>query len=140
MFYGSSRSKGTGPVWPRGGTGRQARLKLFLNPRLAAACPEVAPLRQGGLTFREGSGPSPEQLQATVSCLGKLYEVRINGELVSELELNLYRHPATSSRGLLTYLATEDLPSGRNLIQVTHRHYAESEPEKEKVDLIPFWR
>jgi hypothetical protein len=116
------------------------------NPRLAEICPDLDPFRiDGDLVAAIRRAPSTvEERTAALACFAKLWSVSLNEKAVTDPELMFADDPQSGGRGVVVYLPTEDLPKGRNLLQVSKITTEEERdgklhnPEKYQF-FIPFW-
>ncbi len=128
-------------------------LRLYLpydawrdNDRLAELCPDAKPFRKDGdllTAFRRRPTEASARI-AVLGCFEKFWTVELNEKPV-ELDLAFSDEPGGRGVGVVAYVSTADLPSGKNRIVVTR--FTSKEEEKrsrfnreEHVFHIPFWR
>jgi hypothetical protein len=116
------------------------------NLRLAEVCSDLDPFRgDGNLVAAMRRAPSTvKERTAALACFAKLWTVTLNGKTLNDLQLLFADDPQSGGRGVVVYLPTEDLPKGRNLLQVSKVTTEEERSEKlhnpEKFQyFIPFW-
>ena len=115
------------------------------NKRLDQLCPETEPLPQQGFSLRKN--PPPVQLSdghvaQALECLGQLYTIFLNDEAIAP-QFDFYARPDTGVHGIITYLPTESLPEGRNILRIKQ---VKIDSDDTKTDegtpveyFIPFW-
>ena len=124
-------------------------LRLFVpydaredNERIAALCPELAPLHAQG-PFRRRREPADAATLAKVSaCLDRVYEIELDGEPLTGADFVFYRHP-DGVAGRLAHLPTAELAPGRHDLVVRHATLPGKTAEQdEDADLyhLPFWK
>lgn len=107
------------------------------NPWVARHCPGVKPIAHRGIVTAADSVPE-QAATATLACLAQAFAIEVNGVKRPDLDLRFYEHPRSGLRGVVTYIATDSLPRGRNEIRVNALPLADSLPLPPFV--IPFWR
>ena len=130
---------------------RDPYVRLFIpywperhNRAITAACPDVQPLRPLGIN-RDGPDDDPvpdSAATAVLRCLAKLHPVAVNGAVIENLDLRFYTHPVSSSRGVVAYIPTAELPRGRNVItvpQVARARRGGTPAEPSRPHVITFW-
>lgn len=124
-------------------------LRLFVpydaredNERIAALCPELAPLHAPG-PFKRRREPADAATLARVSaCLDRVYEIELDGEPLDGADFVFYRHP-DGVAGRLAHLPTAALAPGRHDLVVRHAPLpGKTAEEDEDADLyyLPFWK
>ncbi len=59
-----------------------------------------------------------EEIETLASCMGSIYEIRVNGCLYEELDYYFYKYPTTKQKGLLVPMSTKDFLDGANVLEV----------------------
>ena len=132
-------------------------LELFIrydprdNQLMRAQCPDFAPLKEEGVnwSFRldtEGENfvirsidYADEDFDQMIACQAAIYKVSVNDSLYADLDFNFYVHPTKKQKGLLTFISTEKLNAGYNLLlieKVNEETANSANPFKLR---IPFW-
>lgn len=115
------------------------------NARIAASCPELAPLRPDGLSFgRPGDPPSPEVLARSVECFVGLFRIELDGQPLASARFDWFTEPTHRIPGALAYLDVRELPPGRHELRIdAPRGMPPKKPgdeDERRTVTIPFWR
>lgn len=134
-------------------------LRLFLpyiptrhNELIAERCPDLEPLAKGGISFslRPRFRPVDVEVLAahteSLQCLASIYEVRLNGETLSDLDPSFYRNRQSGVHGLLMHLPISDLEAGKHVLRINTPPVEDSEEKGDDEEesnvreyVIPFW-
>ncbi len=116
-------------------------LKLFLpyipsrdNDSLETLCKDLKPWPWK--LHPDEAPASLDEEQRAVGCLSELYRLELD-DLPLTPDFDLYRHPGTGARGLLTYLRTADLEPGRHVLRIEH---VDPERDTPRIYHLPFYR
>lgn len=125
-------------------TGPSLRLFVPLPPEwteeaVAAHCPGVAPLAEGGLHLRRAGDrpPEAEALAPVLACLGTLHEIELDGAAVAP-DFFFHTDAASGVRGLLARLPVGDLAPGPHLLDLRRRPLPDDERPPRR-HFIRFW-
>jgi hypothetical protein len=128
------------------------------NDGMAEVCPDLEPVRSPGIFLNRTRPRGVDQpAEADIlECLGRLYDVELNGSKLQDLEWSLFSSSTTGMRGVVTYLPTDGLPRGRNELVVRRTRdqpetarsgtregisaEADQEEDPPQPYHIPFWR
>ena len=149
-YYESQRA--AGELYPRvpsiqSDVIRDPYIKLFIpylptrhNADVAARCPAVRPLQDRGIQI--GAEPLvADSLAAPVlRCLAEIHQVTLNGASIADLDFRFYEHPTTGVKGIIAYIAADNLPKGRNTLVVQQAPIPDEPGRKLQPYVIPFWR
>ncbi|MGB0931008.1 MAG: hypothetical protein ACPGVB_09550 [Chitinophagales bacterium] len=119
-------------------------VKLFVpyTKRLDVKLKEMC--KSGGLKKEDSmSDFEHSQLQNKVylECFEELYSVYLNDDKLQEIDWHFYQHSNKEEEGLISYISTDSLEGGKNVLRIEEWH-SEEEKEKEKeakIFEIPFW-
>ncbi|HYO16480.1 MAG TPA: hypothetical protein VE685_25060 [Thermoanaerobaculia bacterium] len=129
---------------------RDPYVKLFIpyyarrhNPLIEKRCPDVRPLREGGLRLElPGEDHRPQgSPEAVLRCLAGIHKVALDGKPLAGSSFHFYTHPKTGLRGIVTYIPTAGLSRGSHLLRVAAVPRAEPRKGEPPPDpyLIRFW-
>ncbi|MBZ0112670.1 MAG: hypothetical protein K8J08_09425 [Thermoanaerobaculia bacterium] len=126
------------------------------NDLLRRACPKVSAIQASPLRFLDIGTPDAEAIELTrrnIECLSSLFRVTLDGKALTPIEWIPARTGMTRSVGLMAYLATDGLSSGRhNLVVRYPRDEAQLAPDQDqepflfaedpsdRIFHLPFWR
>ena len=116
-----------------------------LHGRIAAACPELEPLRPGGLTFGAVEESAPrEEARKSLECFVGLFEIKLDGAPLEGLRFDWHTEPTERVPGAIAYLDVRELPAGRHLLEIETPRGRSPESAKDEDEsrlvAIPFWR
>jgi hypothetical protein len=112
------------------------------NPRIRKLCPGVKPVRREGLFMVDRTARTSEaRVREIMGCLTRIYQIRLDGRPLPELESLFYVHPQGKVAGRLMMVPAQNLSPGRHLLTVVHTPVGDPEVD-ERADeyYIPFWR
>lgn len=109
------------------------------NDLIRSACPELPLLRHEGLSI--GRGTTNPETGAAAACIGSLFAVQLDGELLDEPYWDFTFEPGTRSPAVVSFVPVGELSPGRHEIEVRvpDRHARAGDPDLER-HVIPFWR
>jgi len=73
-----------------------------------------------------------------LACFSRFFRVSVNDSLLSSVEWVFHQHPTENTRGLVTYLPTQQFRQGKNVLQIQ----APSEKNADSLrvyGVVPFW-
>lgn len=126
-------------------------LKLFIpyNPRrhnrlLAEACSSLQPLSKNGLDAGRGLKLEDIQVQDAAACLGSLFAVSLDGEVLQGLHFDFTREQGTGLEGIVSFLSVDGLDHGRHELMILappKNRLTDKDDETPQAvrHLIPFW-
>jgi len=115
-------------------------VKLFVPYRnsdsdsLQKYFPELKRFRDEGFSF-DDVPTDFAQLKLTLESFTKFYRVSINSVAVTNASVLFYKHPGSDLPGVMFYIPTDSLPSGRNMIHL-ERPYSRGQRDY----YIPFFK
>jgi hypothetical protein len=131
-------------------TGPYVRLVLPYRPsthndRIAKACPELEPAREGGFSFGKFDGDDPQtRSRAAIECFVGLFHIELDGRPLTDVRFDWYTEPRHQVPGVIAYLDVRELTPGRHQLVVdAPRGELPSDPQAEdrrRQVVIPFWR
>ena len=115
-------------------------LKLFipypkrLEEKLKKVCKEVVLKKEDPVSdFQHGR----LQNEAYLECFERFYQVYVNEELWAKPSWQFYKHPNKEEDGIISYLPTDSLLQGKNVLRI--EEWKVEEEEEQKIYEIPFW-
>ncbi len=111
------------------------------NPLIRAACPDLTPLRRGGLVLGRSGTAAPEATRAAAGCLGGLLRVRLDGQELSSLRWDFTTEPGSGLPAVVSFVPLRHLDKGLHQleVEVPGRRAEVGDPDLER-HLILFWR
>lgn len=81
------------------------------------------------------------QNRAYLECFEELYKVYLNDEKLRKIDWHFYQHSHKEEEGLISYISTESLGAGKNVLRVEEWHSEEEKERKREARIfeIPFW-
>jgi hypothetical protein len=126
---------------------RDPYVKLFIpyspmrhNDDVAARCPTLRPLQDRGIQMGSEPAAPDSAVVPVLRCLAEIHRVTLNGTLIPDPDFRFYEHPGTGIKGIITYLAADSLPRGRNVLVVQPAPVPAEPQRKLRPYVIPFWR
>jgi len=135
-----------------------AYVKLFIpfkpdkqTTLLSQLCPDIKQLQSGGLSTNKisKSEVSDQDQEYALHCLAKLHRVFLNGNLEEDLDFMFYREPGSNIYGIITYIDSSSLYSGKNVlklipVKLSEKNIFDSEKSTEIIEssseyIIPFY-
>ncbi len=111
------------------------------NSLIRERCPELAPLRRGGLELGAGEHPDIQAVHAAATCLGDLFSVQLDGDELTDLTWDFTREPGSGLPAVLAIIPVAALQSGRHELEVVlPRRAPRADDPGSEHHLIPFWR
>ncbi|MCG6963403.1 MAG: hypothetical protein LJE95_09065 [Acidobacteria bacterium] len=109
------------------------------NNLVRSACPELPLLRHEGLTI--GRGIADSKAGAAAACIGSLFTVQLDGEVLAEPHWDFTVEPGNRLPAVVSFVPMSGLPRGRHELEVLvpGRHAKVGDPDLER-HVIPFWR
>lgn len=117
---------------------------LAHNDDLAELCPDVDPIPTQELTApaRFNARPPDDTVDAALGCLASFHRVYLNDQLL-DLDYDFFSRGESGVRGIVAYLAVDDLPRGRNALRIerveVEDENGDDEEDEQVVYFIPFW-
>lgn len=104
-------------------------LKVFI-PQLGVDKPQLK-------TCEGWDTEEDNKREIRVNCFANLHQISINDTVLTDIEFMSYRHPNKSEYGIITYLDSDKLKMGKNILKIERTLEGEEEP---RVTEIPFWK
>lgn len=124
-------------------------LRLFIplsaqrhNEVIPKQCPQVPALDDRGIHLGAGTSPPDRSVSLVLECLTRLHRPSVNGRELASTDFHFHTHPRSGARGIMAYIPTAGLPTGRSTI-VVHRlrnPRARSSTPSRPPHVIAFWR
>jgi hypothetical protein len=113
-----------------------------LNGRVVEVCPDLEPLRPVGFAFGWPDVVPTEKVRRAARCLGSLFELRLDGEVLSDVHYDFSIEVGSGLEALLTRIPIGDLAPGRHELVVlapSGDPPSKDDPPEPVRHLIPFW-
>ena len=99
-------------------------VKLFLpyspnrrNDAIAKSCPELEPLRAGGVDLWDTEPSTPANVRAAADCLADLHDIELDGRS-RRLDFKFTRDLSSGTPGLIAYIDAREMSLGRHEVFV----------------------
>lgn len=115
------------------------------NARIAKACPELEPAREGGFSFGRLEDDDPHQRsRVAIECFVGLFHIELDGRPLTDVRFDWYTEPRHQVPGAIAYLDVRELTPGRHQLMVDAPRGElpsglEAEDRRRRL-VIPFWR
>lgn len=125
--------------------GSYIELSIPYHPRhhdalIATACPDLKPLRVGGIVFGRAVDPTAEHARTAAQCLASLFDIQLDQAPLDALWFDFSIEPGSELEALAARIPVGELPPGRHELAVIAPGRADDDPPEPVRHVIPFWR
>jgi hypothetical protein len=112
LAYTTTPIRWIGPIIPTLQSNHRPR-----NDAIAKSCPELEPLRAGGVDLWDTEPSTPANVKAAADCLADLHDIELDGRS-RRLDFKFTRDLSSGTPGLIAYIDAREMSLGRHEVFV----------------------